>query len=152
MLFVAVNSFARSLSRGIFGGISPFFHPESEQTCYNQRHRSGPFISEPAAPFPDDPTGGLRSAKKMNQETLARAAGALLSLAFSYLPGLGARYAARTDSFLRFYIRLWFPSRMRFRIRFIHEKHLRIEQPIWVRPYPWPMRSMPAFIRYECTF
>jgi hypothetical protein len=77
------------------------------------------------------------SAETLNEETLVRAAGALLSLAFSYIPGLGARYAARTDSFLRFYIRLWLPSRMSFRIRFIHEQHLPIEQPIWVRPYPW---------------
>jgi hypothetical protein len=91
------------------------------------------------------------SAETLIHETLAMAAGALLLLAFSIIPGLGARYAARTDSFLRFYIRIWLPSRMRFRIRFIHEKHLRIEQPIWVRPYPWPMRSMPAFIRYGCT-
>ena len=68
------------------------------------------------------------SAVTLNQETLAMAAGALLSLAFSYTPGLGERY-----SFLRFYIRLWLPSRMRFRIRFIHEKHLRSEQLIWVR-------------------
>jgi len=34
------------------------------------------------------------SAKKLHQETLAMAAGALLWLAFSYLPGLGERYAA----------------------------------------------------------
>jgi hypothetical protein len=73
------------------------------------------------------------SAETLIHETLARAAGALLSLAFSITPGLGARYAVRTDSFLRFYIRLWLPSRMRFRIRFIHEKHLRSEQLIWVR-------------------
>jgi hypothetical protein len=32
-----------------------------------------------------------------------------------------------------FLIRIWLPSRMRFRIRFIHEKHLRIAQLIWVR-------------------
>ena len=95
------------------------------------------------------------SAETSNQETLAMAAGALLSLAFSYIPGLRERYAARTvivSSFLvirfsystmvsfsdepfvsSFLIRLWLPSRMRFRIRFIHEKHLRIEQLIWVR-------------------
>jgi hypothetical protein len=91
------------------------------------------------------------SAETLIHKTLARAAGALLSLAFSIIPGLGERYAVRTDSFLRFYIRLRFPSRMSFRIRFMHEEHLRIEQPIWVRPYPWPMRSMPAFIRYGCT-
>jgi hypothetical protein len=36
------------------------------------------------------------SAKKLNQETLAMAAVALLSLAFSYTPGLGERYATRT--------------------------------------------------------
>jgi hypothetical protein len=34
---------------------------------------------------------------------------------------------------------------MRFRIRFIHEKHLRSEQLIWVRLAD---ESMPAFIRY----
>jgi hypothetical protein len=37
------------------------------------------------------------SAVTLNQETLARAAGALLWLIFSYIPGLGERY-----SFLRF--------------------------------------------------
>ena len=45
------------------------------------------------------------SAKKLNQETLAMAAGALLSLAFSCIPGLGARYSARAlfvSSFLIF--------------------------------------------------
>jgi hypothetical protein len=73
------------------------------------------------------------SAERLNEERLARAAGALLSLAFSDIPVLGERYAVRTDSFLRFYIRLWLPSRMSFRIRFLHEKHRRIEQPIWVR-------------------
>ena len=36
------------------------------------------------------------SAQKLNQETLAMAAVALLSLAFSYIPGLGARYAAKS--------------------------------------------------------
>jgi hypothetical protein len=36
------------------------------------------------------------SAETLNEETLVRAAGALLSLAFSYIPGLGARYAVRT--------------------------------------------------------
>ena len=35
--------------------------------------------------------------------------------------------------YIRFFIRLWLPSRMSFRIRFIHEQHLRIEQLIWVR-------------------
>jgi hypothetical protein len=101
--------------------------------CYNQRHRSGPFFSEPAAPFPNGTTGGLMSAETLNEETLVRAAGALFSLAFSYIPGLTERYTAGTDSFLRFYIRLWLPSRMRFRIRFIHEKHLRSERLIWFR-------------------
>jgi hypothetical protein len=36
------------------------------------------------------------SAETLNEETLAMAAGALLSLAFSYIPGLGERYAALT--------------------------------------------------------
>jgi hypothetical protein len=57
------------------------------------------------------------SAKKLNQETLAMATGALLWLAFSIIPGLGARYAARAffvSSFFIFVflIRQWFPSRM----------------------------------------
>ena len=73
------------------------------------------------------------SAKKLNQETLAMAAVALLSLAFSCIPGLGARYAARTVIVSSFLIRIWLHSRMRFRIRFIHEKHLQVEQLIWVR-------------------
>jgi hypothetical protein len=34
------------------------------------------------------------SAETLNQKTLALAAGALLSLASSYIPGLGERYAA----------------------------------------------------------
>ena len=45
------------------------------------------------------------SAETLNEETLAMAVGSLLSLAFSYIPGLGERYPAGTDSFLRFYIR-----------------------------------------------
>ena len=73
------------------------------------------------------------SAQKLNQETLAMAAGALLSLAFSCVPGLGERYPARTVFVSSFLIRIWLPSRMSFRIRFIHEKHLRSEQLIWVR-------------------
>jgi hypothetical protein len=36
------------------------------------------------------------SSETLIHETLARAAGALLSLAFSYIPGLGARYAAKS--------------------------------------------------------
>jgi hypothetical protein len=64
--------------------------------CYNSSVAPARSSSEPAAPFPDDPTGGLMSAKKMNQDTLAMAAVALLSLAFSCIPGLGARYSART--------------------------------------------------------
>jgi hypothetical protein len=89
------------------------------------------------------------SADSCNEETLAMAAGALLSLAFSYIPGLQERYAARilydlvdrslawltkcaqplfVSSFFIFVlfvflIREWFPSRMSFRIRLIHEKH-----------------------------
>jgi hypothetical protein len=62
--------------------------------CYNSSVAPARSSSEPAAPFPDDPTGGLMSAQKLNQETLARATGALLSLAFSYIPGLGERSAA----------------------------------------------------------
>jgi hypothetical protein len=34
------------------------------------------------------------SAGTLNEETLAMAAGVLLSLAFSYVPGLGERYGA----------------------------------------------------------
>jgi hypothetical protein len=36
------------------------------------------------------------SAETLIHETLARAAGALLWLAFSIIPGLGARYAVKT--------------------------------------------------------
>jgi len=35
--------------------------------------------------------------------------------------------------YIRFFIRERFPFRMSFRIRFIYEKHLQIEQLIWVR-------------------
>jgi hypothetical protein len=38
------------------------------------------------------------SAGTLNEETLAMAAGALLSLAFSYVPGLGDRYGALTPA------------------------------------------------------
>jgi hypothetical protein len=51
------------------------------------------------------------SAERSNEERLARAAGALLWLAFSYIPSLGARYPAGTDSFLRFFIFVLFVPR-----------------------------------------
>jgi hypothetical protein len=64
--------------------------------CYNSSVAPARSASEPAGQFPDNPTVGLMSAETSNQETLVMAAGALLSLAFSYTPGLGERYAART--------------------------------------------------------
>ena len=110
------------------------------------------------------------SAKKLNQETLAMAAGALLLLAFSCIPGLLARYAARTlfvSSFLIFVflIRQWFPSRMSHSfLRFLFEYGCLLgcvsEYASFMKNisgansssgFAWPMRCMPAFIRYGGT-
>jgi hypothetical protein len=44
------------------------------------------------------------SAGALNEETLAMAAGVLLSLAFSYIPGLGERYGALTPAAKRLVI------------------------------------------------
>jgi hypothetical protein len=71
------------------------FSPKMRTNVLKQEASIRPVLYRDRRTVPDLPTGGLISADSCNEETLSMAAGALLSLAFSYIPGLQGRYAAR---------------------------------------------------------